>query len=455
MRTKRFAALIWTRKRLLLPLLAVLAILCLSGCLRITVDDLYSLPRVSEEYLKLQQHIDSVLSLGAEFSPPVGGQYRQAVQLVDLNGSGRNEVIAFFSSPSENALKIYIFQMVDGDYTVAEIIEGGGTAFESVRYADMDGDGVMEIIVGWQMGAALKHFSIYSIKDFHSVLLAEAEYTSLTVLDINEDGNKDVVAIRLPTQEFGAVAELFTLMPDGEIVKEEARLSNGVETISRVLTGKLLDSVPAIFIDSEGKFDEGALVTDICAIRDGSFTNISMKGPSGISEETIRIRNYHSSDISDDGIIKTPLPRLLKAQSETPYYAIDWYAFNSQGLSRLVLTTYHNTFDEWYLVLPLDWRGKVSIRRDDGVAGERTVIFSYIAGDEGPYEDFLKIYKLSGDRGEERAKLPGRVKLLSEGAAVYAFELLALPNSYGLTFNETLITKNFRLIYSDWLTGTS
>jgi len=123
------------------------------------------------------------------------------------------------------------------------------------------------------------------------------------------------------------------------------------------------------------------------------------------------------------------------------------------GHSRLALTTYHNTFDEWFLILPFDWREKVSVRREDNVSGERTVVFSYITGQEGPFEDFLKIYKLTGDMGEERARLPGRVMLMSEGTAVYAFELLTAPDSFGLTFNEASIRENLRLIYSDWLAG--
>ena len=442
-----------SKGRLLIALLAVVSAVCLSGCMRITADELYSLPQASEEYLRLQGHINSIRNLGAEFLPPTGGPNRQAVQLKDLNGDGINEVIAFFTVPGESVLRIYIFEMVDGDYAVAEVIEGVGTAIESVRYTDMDGDGIMEIIVGWQMGAVLKNMSIYSIKEFHSVLLASADYTELTLYDLHGSGNDDAIVIRLPTQDSGAVAEVFTLMPDGEVVSAETRLSAGIDTISRVLTGRLIDGVPAVFVDSEGRFDEGGIVTDICVFRDGSLTNVSVKGPSGISEETVRTL-FQSSDINKDGIIKVPMPRRLRAQSETPYYAIDWYAFNSLGHSSLALTTYHNSFDEWFLILPFDWRGRVSVRREDVVPGERTVIFSYIAGEEGPYEDFLKIYKITGDMREERGGLPGRVMLQSEGTAVYAFELLAEQNSFGLTFNDTLIRENFRLIYSEWVSGS-
>ena len=437
-----------------LIILMIFAVVCLSGCLRVSADDLYALPQVSQLNLRLQSQLNSILSQGAEFSPPTSGPNRQAVQLKDLDGDGINEVLAFFSVPGESTLKIFIFEMSDEDYAVVEIIEGLGTAFESVRYSDMDGDGVREIIVGWQMGAALKLFSIYSIKDFRAVQLAREEYSEIIVFDITGDGRENVIALRLPTQDLGGLAQLYTLMPDGEIVNSEARLSAGVEALARVQTGRLSDEIPAIFVDCAGRFDEGVLVTDVFALQDGVFTNISLAAFGGISEDTLRARTIYSSDITKAGKVMVPVPRLLKAQSETPYYVIDWHTYSSEGMLQLELTTYHNYFDEWYLILPLDWRSRVSVRREDAVSGERTVIFSYISGEEGPYHDFLKVYKLTGEVGEERSVLPGRTVLMSEGSTIYAFELLTPANSFDLTFDEALIKENFRLIYSDWLAGT-
>jgi len=442
------------KRKIVLSILAMLAAVLVTGCLRVTADELYSLPEVSEEYLRLQAHINVLLNQGAEFAPPMRGPNRQAVQLRDLNGTGTDEVIAFFSVPAESTLKVYIFELVDGDYTVAEIIEGVGTEIESVRYVDMDGDGVMELVIGWQMGSALRYMSIYSISGFHSELLVSGiEYSEIAVYDLAGDGTEDVIVFRLPTQEAGAVAEVFSLMRDGEVVKEEARLSSGIESISRILTGRLADGSPAIFVDSEGAFENGSLVTDVFAKYRESFTNVTMIMASGVSEDTVRHR-MASSDVNKDGIIKVPTLRLLIAQSETEYFAIDWYAFRSSGDSELMLTTYHNNFDEWFLILPFDWREKVSVRREDAVPGERTIIFSYFADVAGPHEDFLKIFKLAGENAEERANIDNRVLLMTEGNAAYAFEILAQPNSFGLTFNETLIKENFRLIYSDWLTGS-
>jgi hypothetical protein len=442
-----------TKGKIKLALLTALVAVLLTGCLRITADELYYLPEISEEYLRLQAHINIILSHGAEYAPPTRGPNRQAVQVKDLTGTGTNEVIAFFSVPGESTLKIYIFELDGDDYAVADIIEGVGTEIESVRFVDMNGDGTMELVIGWQMGAALKYMTIYSIVGFqHEVLVSGEEYSEITTFDTVGDGNTDVIVFRMPTQETGAVAKLFSLMQDGEIVTEEARLSNGIESISRILTGRLADNIPGMFVESEGRFENGSLVTDILARQEGSFTNISLHSPSGISEDTVRHR-MGSSEVNKDGIIKTPVLRRLVAQSETEYYAIDWYAYSSNGQSSLALTTYHNNFDEWFLILPFDWREKVSVRREDAVPGERTIIFSYYDETDETYEDFLKILKLSGDNTQERAGQDNRVLLMTEGAAAYAFELLAPPNSFGLSFDEELIKENFRLIYSDWLTG--
>jgi len=448
-----------TKKKIIVSLLVLSAAVLLTGCLlpRITADDLYSLPEMSQEYVRLQAHINLIQNQGAEIAPPASGPNRQAVQLVDLNGSGTSEVIVFFAIPDDSALRIYIFELIDGDYAITDIIEGVGTEIESVRYVDMDGDGVKELIIGWQMGPALRYMSIYSMggEHIHSHrLVSSVEYTEIAVYDLSNDGTDDVIVFRMPTQDTGAVAEIYSLMQDGEIVKEEARLSNGIESISRIQTGRLIDGSPAVFVDSDGSFENGSLVTDVFVKTGSGFENISLHLSSGVSEETVRNR-MASADINKDGIIKVPYLRLLIAQSETEYYAIDWYAFRNSGQSMLALTTYHNNFDEWFLILPFDWREKVSVRREDSAPGERTIIFSYFANPAGPHEDFLKILKLSGENAEERASSGERVLLRTEGTSSYAFELLAKPDSFGLTFNESVIKNNFRLIYSDWLTGSA
>ena len=67
------------RKRMnLLTVLAALAVL-LSGCMLKTVDQMYCLPRRSEEYYNLQSAMDQVMS-GLDYCAPLQGENQQTVQ---------------------------------------------------------------------------------------------------------------------------------------------------------------------------------------------------------------------------------------------------------------------------------------------------------------------------------------------------------------------------------------
>jgi len=433
-------------------------LMTLSGCFSMTADELYSLPQASKVYLNLQKEISKVLAGGAEYSPPTAGSNRQTVQHKDLDGDGNNEAIAFFRTTEDKPLKIHILKLVDGAYQTVDVIEGLGTAIESIRYADMDGDGFSELIVGWQMSAAVLQMSIYSIKNYQHYQMKSADYTEITLNDMNGDGKTDVIALRLPSSEFPGEAELFTLTADGEINSYKAQLSKGIESISRIFRGALSDSTPAIFV--EGGYS-GSVITDILTWRYSDFINVSVSSSSGVSESTLRSYQIYSTDNDKDGILEVPLPRLLISASDTPYYVIDWFTFDKYGHADEVFTTYHNNSDGWYLFLPDDWKNNITVRRDDTVSGERTLIFSYITDDyiAGADTDtnnekpFLKIYTLSGDNRDDRAKLPGRFELLSQqqGDTIYAAEILA-PIA-DITVNATILRESFRPLYPEWSTG--
>lgn len=439
-------------RRYLLSIICLAALLLTaSGCFRMTADELYSLPQVSKEYLKLQEQINKVLASGAEYSPPTAGPNRQSVQLKDLDNDGINEAIAFFRTTGDKPLKIYIIKQAGAAYQTADVIDGDGTSIESIRYADLDGDGVSELVVGWQMGASLLHMTIYSIRDNQHILLAGADYTEFTLNDLDNDGKTDVVALRMPSSELPGEAEMFSLKPDGEVVGSKARLSKGIESIARVFKGTLSDGKPAIFV--EGGYDGTSVITDILSWKNNSICNVSANVSNGFSEKTIRSYAVYSSDINKDGVMDVPSPRLIKSVSDVQYYVIDWFSYDSYGNRSKVFTTYHNFSDGWYLILPDDWKDKITVRREDAISGERTLIFSYKTAAGEPPIDFLKIYRLSGDNKDDRASIPGRIKLLENGDTIYAAEIL--PINKNITVNSAQIISGFKLIYSDWTTGIS
>ena len=94
--------------------LVMLALLLgvLSACgIDSTVEDLFTLPRVPDEYTGLSQQIEALLADGYEYAPPTVGQNIQSVQMEDLNGDGSPEAVVFLRrSSDEKPLKILVFE---------------------------------------------------------------------------------------------------------------------------------------------------------------------------------------------------------------------------------------------------------------------------------------------------------------------------------------------------------
>lgn len=126
--------------------------LLLSGCMFTTPEtSLYRLPKLAGEYESLESQIDALLTNGAEYAAPTSGSNLQSVQMIDLDGDGSEEAVAFFRRASDKKpMKIYIFK-ADGDsYERYAVIEGTSSQIYSVNYADLDGDGLKEILVGYK-----------------------------------------------------------------------------------------------------------------------------------------------------------------------------------------------------------------------------------------------------------------------------------------------------------------
>ncbi len=438
------------RKRALAALLLALATLLLSGCMNSTIDELLSLPQPSEEYLELQKSIDEILASGAVYSAPSAGSYRQSVQLYDVNGDGTNEALAFFSMAGEKPLKIYIFRLRGSGYETAAVIEGDGTEIASISYLDMNKDGWAEIVVGWKMGSEIQMLNIYSLKGFAVSSVAATDYNEYLTADLDGNGREDLLVMREVGGDDAGCVVCYSMTGDGETESSEARMSPGSKSVAKAVTGQLSDGVAALFVESV--YGGTGLITDIFISRNGQLQIISTRGE-GVSESTVRYYTVYCRDINGDGVMEIPIPRSLPAQGETGYRALDWYSYSSRGLTNLAVSTYHNYSDSWYLILPKNWRGNVTVRREDSATGERAVVFSVWNGEDKPVTDFLKIIALSGENRAEAAVRGTRQVLKREDEVIYSAELLLDSEEWEYMVDFQYLREHFSLIYSEWITG--
>lgn len=416
-----------TKHRVLALGLAVLMALSAAGCVYAGVEDLYSLPRMSEEYLQLEALIAQRIDEGGEYAAPVGGNNRQSVQLQDLDGDGVAEAIAFLADENHMPTVCIYRRSGDGDYYLYVVIDGEGSAVSSVEYADITGDGAREIILCWQIGGDIHLLSACTMKGEEPVEILSADCSKILVEDLDGDGVEEILNLRL---DYSGTSTLlcYEFGPDNTIQSSESPLSAGITEVKRARMGLLSDGSPALFVESLTWAE--SLVTDVFRLAGGQLQNITMAA-SGASN-TARTNPAYAADINGDRAMEIP---------ESAGDILNWYSLDSAGRKTLALTTYHDYESDWYLILPETYWTGLTVTRRTEAAGETAVTF----GVDG--EDVLRIYTLTGENRRDRAEAEGRFLLRSGETTVYAAELLRDD----LTQEDVL--NNFNLIYSEWQTG--
>lgn len=431
--------------RFLAALLAFCLALGLTGCFAGSIDELLSLPQPSEEYLQLQELIDVEIAAGSEFSAPISGNYRQSVQMHDLDGDGAEEALVFLRS-AEQMLKICIYTPVAGEYALAATIHGEGTAIGSVEYANLNGAPGTELVVAWQVAGDLRLLKVYSMTAWSGAVLLTADCSSYRVYDITGDGTPRLLCIRFDDTGAGLV-DMYAFGEDNAVETFTAGLSEGVTAVSSLITGRLSDESPALFVEGTA---ENLYYTDIIVFDNGLLRNISLRRITGTSAVN-RVYPVNCTDIDSDRVVEAPFAAAMPSQSESSvtYWLFDWYSFNIRGYRALDLSTYHCYSEGWYLVVPEEMRKTITVRREESLLGEPTVVLSLADEDTGEIRDMVQIFTLTGENRHDRARLAGRFVLLENDTTIYAANLLSGD------FTEEELSAGFRLIRTDWNTDLS
>ena len=418
------------RFRWIIPVLAAMMALLFSGC---AADGIYALPQLSDDYLQLEDLISAQISSGGEYAAPVGGSNRQSVQLRDLDGDGETEAIAFLADEAHTPM-ICIYRLDPaGDYYLYVIIRGEGSSVGSVEYADLTGDGALELVVSWQISSELQLLSVYSLQEEsirqQNTEFLNADCSDFIICDLDGDGISELLDLRIDYAGTSTIIR-YVFGPNGLDSEYEARLSSGITEVLRLRAGYLTDGVTALYIESAWGEDE--LITDVFSAG-GGLSNITITA-SGRSD-TLRGEGLYARDINGDRALEIPEPDGA---------ALAWYGVSSSNVRTLAMKTYQSTEDGWYLRLsdPL-LTGRINAVKTEDIPGETAVTFS--AGGDG----ILVIYTLTGENRLDRAETDGRFFLAQNETTVYAAQLL--PGGASLT--EQQIKDDFSLIYPEWQTG--
>ena len=437
------------KKRILL-LLMLTAALLLSGCTMRTVEEMYALPRRSEEYQELQSAIDTAM-YGLTYSSPRSGENQQTVQLADLDGDGVEEYLVFAKGASEKPLQVLVFsQEEDGSVRTMETIGITGLDFEQVEYVEFDENPGCELVVGFQVSdQVLRSVAVYSFRNGDAQLLLLNGYSKFLTCDLDENGRSELMVLRPGEAETQRGMAVLYSSTGGQLERSvETGLSEDLGNIRRITPGYLQGGIPAVYVASS--VDESAIVTDIFAIKDGRFTNISFSSEAQTSISTLRNFYVYAEDIDGDGVLELPSLITMKPisawEDESQKFLLRWFSVDVDGWETDKLFTFHNYVGGWYLQLSSDWAGRVTVDQNDGV-------YSFYVWDE-TYQDATGLFTLfvfTGSSRDEDAVADGRFALHRAEGVAYAAKLEPAAAEYGIT--EEHLIECFRLVRQDWQTG--
>lgn len=426
----------------LCALLGALALL--SGCTPVPSNaTLYRLPKLPKEYESLEKQIDALIDDGAEYAAPTSGSNLQSVQMVDLNGDGEEEAVAFFRRPGDELpLKIYIFRATEDSYEQYCVIEGASNSIYSINYVDLDGDGWREILAGIRSELDVQNLAVWSVGSGEPRRVLLTGYTRYAALDMDGDALPDLIVVRSDEENY-AVADCYAWDYQELAPRSTIHLSGTVADLNRLTSGTLSDGTNALFITSVTQ--DAAATTEILTLEDGVLHSVKGAADSG---KVFHFLELYPGDVNADGVTEVPeaMPFALPdPKSGVTYYHVCWRQYDAKGNSTPVRETYQDS--GWSLLMPEDWGERVCLSRNSGAEGS-SVTFSRVNGEET--EAFLTVYAFTGDNRSLLAARNGRIVLSRQAKVTYAAELFG--DGMGMIDEKTL-REGFSLTAAEWTTG--
>ena len=393
-----------------------LSLLCvsLSACSgkdgKVTVgfnaNNLLRPPRLTGDQAGVQKALSENITKKYTLKYPRSGDYRSAVVYQDLNGDGLKEVLAFYKLDDESIIHIMMLQcQIDQSgqesWTCVSDTPAPSSEIEFVSFEDLDDDGLPEVITGWRSASPVDNqIVVYSMQGNSLTQRFSEKYTEVQVVDLDDDGVRELLLISLDSTSLTASANLYKFQQhdDGNssfdlmgTTPMDGYVSSGSSSspYASVTVGELRPGITAVFVDgyknstsSSSSFTSS--ITEVLYWRqeDSQLVNLFFNAQNRTVEETLRPVQMVSSDINGDGWIEIPSVRELPGYEKKPesdkLWLTNWTRYNGyqdekQGFDKEVaLSCVMNKTEGYYFAFPDEWLGYVTAQNQPG---DRTLTF--------------------------------------------------------------------------------
>lgn len=424
-----------------------------------TVDTLMRPPKLSGESNLLQVAFEKSLDNDSVIMKnPISGDNRSSFLFYDLDCDNTPEAFAFYSDPSTSEVAYFsIFKKNTNDWVRVANIKGRGEEIYEIEFADLNGDGVFEIIISWSFLTATEKsknnsfsfvsdrvLTVYSYTEKETKLLKTEYFTKIFVDDFNNDKCDDIllININLANIENRTNARLISFNSDYIVDTDTTLTLSNMLDVYNVMTDSFNGNT-RIYID--GLINENTLITEVINVNHDNFSiNLPLYEANTLEIPlTARGSQIFSSDIDNDGIVEIPtfetMPNAFNISNNssetTPFSLTVWSEINSNELLVDFKGLYNVSYNYFYTI-PDEWIGEVEVTYNT----DNSVLSFYDNSDDGTGN--IEIISFKVFNTNEWDDYNGKyTKFLEDKIFVYTY----LFNSNS-EYNEAMLLKNFVIV---------
>lgn len=410
-------------RRILLFWNLFLLLLTVSGCERASM---LRMPRLDSDRAAVQELLERDFSEETEFSAPISGDYCSVLQEKDLDGDGKNEIMAFLHRESDgvSTMTCAVFAKSQDGYIHVGSVNGIGTRFRFVDYASPAGSNQTLLVVSWELaGDAFGSYAVCSYANGVLTVLKQDTCSALVVSDIDGDGGDELLQIRCRRTSSGTAA-LFRYLSGGLQSVSSVPVSEHAARIYSVAYGDNGSGEQAVFADIERT--DGSYLTDVFVVRGGILYNMFYSVREKCSNATRRLVKVSCSDLDGDGCIEFPVgikgkssDNILNASSVTWCGIVNY-------VTEEKFTGY--SCGEWYCIIPELLLHSMSVRHSIDNDGHDVFRFCIYDGEDESNGEILWVIHQFVEPSEEM--LSGLQIVAEQGQKVWALEITEAGKVY-------------------------
>ena len=351
-------------KRIKVISFILVLLLLLSGCSLPSGETglMLTPPTMSSRREALTKALKAAIGESYELVYPQEGSYRTGIISMDLNSDDKTEAICFYRPIGSDGELGFLVMENQEDGSWVRLAKGTSAAASvgKVEFGDLDADGILEIIVGWQyLSDADGSYEIFSMAKGKAISHHTGLYTRFILMGENP---ARLLVLNRNTATKAVTATLVGVVDQTIGVINAVPMNDRSTDFLNLISAETTAGNPAVYVDES--LESGQTITEVLVINDQNrLTNELLNQ---LNSATLRYTAISCRDIDNNSIPEVPseeaLPSYLRNGVQENLYLIQWNKFD--GTNLIPKTRSFVEIAEKFIVnFPKDWYGKVTVER--------------------------------------------------------------------------------------------